>query len=182
MMTGFEGSPGKSYLNYNGLPDYTSKYGRGGENRISCPERYLSSYDMVSIAREREIRRSYSERLDSYMHKRNETLSERKGLVSSSRNDHGDDQVGGSRRSWNRGEGSFRFGEGPSARSVWQESKDEATLEAIRVVGEDNGISRAATGRNIPEVDMKATTDAHSGERASSLGFLDPCSGVTFHR
>ncbi|KAK8969229.1 Microtubule-associated protein TORTIFOLIA1 [Platanthera guangdongensis] len=109
MMMGFEGSPGKSYPNYNGLQDYTSKYDRGGENKISYPERYLSSYDMASIAREREIRRY--------------------------------DQVGVGRRSLNRGEGSFRLGEGPSARSVWQESKDEATMEAIRVAGEDNGIS-----------------------------------------
>ncbi|KAK8961071.1 Microtubule-associated protein TORTIFOLIA1 [Platanthera guangdongensis] len=166
MMMGFEGSPGKSYPNYNGLQDYTSKYGRGGENRISYPERYLSSDDMASIARGKESRRSDSERLDSYMHnsQRNGTLSGRRGLISSSRNDHGDDQVG-SRRSWNKGEGPFRLGEGPSARSVWQASKDEATLEAIRVAGEDNGISRAATGRNIPEVDMEATIDAHSGER-----------------
>ncbi|KAK8946772.1 Microtubule-associated protein TORTIFOLIA1 [Platanthera zijinensis] len=159
MMMGFEGSPGKSYPNYNGLQDYTSKYGRGSENRISYPERYLSSDDMASIARGREFRRSDSERLDSYMHnsQRNGTVSGRRGLISS-------DQVG-IRRSWNKGEGPFRLGEGPSARSVWQASKDEATLEAIRVAGEDNGISRAATGRNIPEVDMEATTDAHSGER-----------------
>ncbi|KAK8947191.1 Microtubule-associated protein TORTIFOLIA1 [Platanthera zijinensis] len=68
MMMGFEGSPGKSYPNYNGLQDYTSKYGRGGENRISYPERYLSSDDMASIARGRESRWSDSERLDSYMH------------------------------------------------------------------------------------------------------------------
>lgn len=30
-----------------------------------------------------------------------------------------------------------RFGEGPSARSVWKASKDEATLSAIRVAGKD---------------------------------------------
>ncbi|KAJ7541735.1 hypothetical protein O6H91_10G073900 [Diphasiastrum complanatum] len=41
------------------------------------------------------------------------------------------------RRTWERGSGSIRLGEGPSARSVWQASKDEATLAAIRVAGGD---------------------------------------------
>ncbi|KAF3454488.1 hypothetical protein FNV43_RR04935 [Rhamnella rubrinervis] len=40
---------------------------------------------------------------------------------------------------------SCRFGEGPSARSVSQASKDEATPEAIRVAGEDNSTSRTAS-------------------------------------
>ena len=40
-------------------------------------------------------------------------------------------------RAWERVPGAFRLGEGPSARSVWQASKDEATLAAIRVAGED---------------------------------------------
>ena len=40
--------------------------------------------------------------------------------------------------------GAARFGEGPSARSVWQASKDEAILEAIRVAGEDNSGSWCA--------------------------------------
>lgn len=38
----------------------------------------------------------------------------------------------GNRRVWDRGSGVVRQGEGPSARSVWQASKDEATLAAIR--------------------------------------------------
>eukprot|EP00249_Psilotum_nudum_P014118 c24677_g1_i1 orf=128-3100(+) len=41
------------------------------------------------------------------------------------------------RRGWDRVSAPTRLGEGPSARSVWQASKDEATLEAIRVAGED---------------------------------------------
>ncbi|XP_078436690.1 microtubule-associated protein TORTIFOLIA1-like isoform X2 [Wolffia australiana] len=53
-----------------------------------------------------------------------------------SRTDNNKDQIS-SRRAWEKGPGSgpFRLGEGPSARSVWQASKDEATLEAIRVAG-----------------------------------------------
>ncbi|KAJ0458077.1 putative MT-associated protein TORTIFOLIA1/SPIRAL2 [Helianthus annuus] len=49
------------------------------------------------------------------------------------------------------GPGPARFGEGPSARSVWQASKDEATLEAIRGAGEDNGPARVAVPELIPE-------------------------------
>ncbi|MCO5564593.1 hypothetical protein L7F22_018258 [Adiantum nelumboides] len=44
----------------------------------------------------------------------------------------------GIRRLWDRVPGAVRLGEGPSARSVWQASKDEATLAAIRVAGEDS--------------------------------------------
>ena len=32
------------------------------------------------------------------------------------------------------------FGEGPSTRSVWKASKDEATLSIIQVVGKDGKI------------------------------------------
>ncbi|WOL12193.1 hypothetical protein Cni_G20958 [Canna indica] len=56
-----------------------------------------------------------------------------------SRTEHDSDQVGG-RRAWNKGPGRFRLHEGPSARSLWQASKDEATLEAIRVVSGDLGV------------------------------------------
>lgn len=44
-------------------------------------------------------------------------------------------------RAWDRGGRPIRLGEGPSARSIWQASKDEATLAAIRVAGEDAGAS-----------------------------------------
>lgn len=47
-----------------------------------------------------------------------------------------------------RGLGTFRLGEGPSARSIWQPSKEETTLAAIRVAGEDGRM-------NVPEI-MKA--------------------------
>lgn len=60
----------------------------------------------------------------------------------SPRSEHENDQVG-ARRAWDKGTGHVRLGEGPSARSVWQASKDEATLAAIRVAGEDSGTVRA---------------------------------------
>lgn len=71
--------------------------------------------------------------------------------------EHENDQ-GSSRRGWDKGAGPVRFGEGPSARSVWQASKDEATLEAIRVAGEDNGASRTARVA-IPELTAEALGD-----------------------
>ncbi|XP_024018608.1 microtubule-associated protein TORTIFOLIA1 [Morus notabilis] len=71
--------------------------------------------------------------------------------------EHENDQ-GSSRRGWDQGAGPVRFGEGPSARSVWQASKDEATLEAIRVAGEDNGASRTARVA-IPELTAEALGD-----------------------
>lgn len=60
----------------------------------------------------------------------------------SPRSEHENDQVS-ARRAWDKGTGHVRLGEGPSARSVWQASKDEATLAAIRVAGEDSGTVRA---------------------------------------
>ncbi|KAI5079644.1 hypothetical protein GOP47_0005710 [Adiantum capillus-veneris] len=47
------------------------------------------------------------------------------------------------RRAWDKiaQSGLERHGEGPSARSVWQASKDEATLAAIRVAGEEREAS-----------------------------------------
>ncbi|KAL0399247.1 UNVERIFIED_CONTAM: Microtubule-associated protein TORTIFOLIA1 [Sesamum radiatum] len=74
--------------------------------------------------------------------------------IRSSKSDNEADQVG-SRRAWEKGGGPVRFGEGPSARSVWQASKDEATLEAIRVAGEDNGVARNARVA-IPEMTAEA--------------------------
>lgn len=56
------------------------------------------------------------------------------------REDLGTDQTV-TRRVWDTVQGSVRLGEGPSARSVWQASKDEATLAAIRVAGEDAGVA-----------------------------------------
>ncbi|XP_024539581.1 microtubule-associated protein TORTIFOLIA1 isoform X1 [Selaginella moellendorffii] len=56
------------------------------------------------------------------------------------------------RRAWDRGPGPVRSGEGPSARSVWRASKDEATLEAIRgAAGEE-----AVASDKSPEMVMES--------------------------
>lgn len=58
---------------------------------------------------------------------------------------------GNSRRAWDKSSVPIRLGEGPSARSVWQASKDEATLEAIRVAGEDCGVTSRTRRVSIPQ-------------------------------
>ncbi|KAM7279015.1 hypothetical protein ACFE04_006149 [Oxalis oulophora] len=78
--------------------------------------------------------------------------------VRSPKAEHENDQASG-RRGWEKGVGPIRLGEGPSARSVWQASKDEATLEAIRVAGEDGGTTRAGTRVAIPELTAEAMGD-----------------------
>ncbi|KAI0529684.1 hypothetical protein KFK09_002238 [Dendrobium nobile] len=154
MTVGFEGSPVRSLATTIDFKTTTSKFSRGAESRIP----YLSTDGMASVSRGKE----------SYAH-----AAPRRGLMASSaggrllRNEHGGDQVGSGRRAWDKADGPFRLGEGPSARSVWQASKDEATLEAIRVAGDDNGSSRAATRRPVPEKDMDAMADGDSGQEGA---------------
>ncbi|XP_077241444.1 microtubule-associated protein TORTIFOLIA1-like [Tasmannia lanceolata] len=177
LMMGFEGSSGRPSGKYNGLHDYSSsKLGRGGDGRIPFAERYLSSEGFVSGVRGRDPpwRPDPSEAWDSYAHgpSRNGHVSSRRALGGVSndgrlpRTDHNGDQVG-NRRVWDKGPGPVRLGEGPSARSVWQASKDEATLQAIRVAGEDGEISRTATREAIPEAE--ALADDNPGQERGPL-------------
>ncbi|KAJ6791182.1 microtubule-associated protein TORTIFOLIA1-like [Iris pallida] len=178
-MLGFEGSPGRSSNKYNGLHDYAGpKFGRGVDSRMPFAERFLASDNILLGVRGRDPSwRPDSETWDSYAY-----TSSRNGLISSRRGfggalvdcrlprttEHEGDQPG-SRRARDKGQGPFRLGEGPSARSVWQASKDEATLEAIRVAGEDNGTSRIATREAIRELDA---TDDNSGQERGPLWAL----------
>ncbi|KAL6840610.1 hypothetical protein ACP4OV_029474 [Aristida adscensionis] len=155
---GFDSSPGRSSMKYNGFHEYPNpKFGRGGDGRMGFAERYFST-DGMSSGRSQSWRPD-SEPWDSYAYSGSRSgMGARRGLDSVSsdsrmpRNERSNDQVG-PRRGWDKGQGPFRFGEGPSARSAWRASKDEATLEAIRVAGEDNGSSRAAARVAIPELD-----------------------------
>ncbi|XP_043688311.1 microtubule-associated protein TORTIFOLIA1-like isoform X2 [Telopea speciosissima] len=173
-MMGYEGSSGRLFSKYNGLPDYTStKLGRGSDGRIPFSERFLSSDGIVSGVRGRDPpwRPEVSDAWDSYNHgsSRNGNMGSRRALGGGSNDgrspiaEHDSDQVGG-RRAWDKGPGPVRLGEGPSARSVWQASKDEATLEAIRVAGEDGGTSRAAKKFAIPELTAEALGDDNVGQ------------------
>uniref|UniRef100_A0A5B6ZP01 Putative microtubule-associated protein TORTIFOLIA1 n=1 Tax=Davidia involucrata TaxID=16924 RepID=A0A5B6ZP01_DAVIN len=164
-MMGFEGSSNRPLGKYNGFSDYTMKLGRGGDGRIPFGERFASSDGIALGMRGRgpSWRSDVSEAWDFHTYGRNGQMGSRRALGGgpidgrSPKSDHDNDQVG-SRRAWDKGSGPVRFGEGPSARSVWQASKDEATLEAIRVAGEDNGTARSARAA-IPELTAEAMGD-----------------------
>ncbi|GER54876.1 potyviral helper component protease-interacting protein 2 [Striga asiatica] len=132
----------RSLGKYNGFPDYSSgKLGRGGDGRIHIGERF-STFDGPT-----KLRSPYgSDSWDFPYGKSGQMGSRRGGPMDARPNkpESNNDQIGSSRRAWEKGSGLVRFGEGPSARSVWQASKDEATLEAIRVAGEENGVTRGA--------------------------------------
>ncbi|KAJ8458199.1 hypothetical protein OPV22_031125 [Ensete ventricosum] len=170
MMQGFDKSPGRSSGKYNGLHDCSnSKFGRDSDGRFPFPERFLSSESMVSGVRRRGSPwRSESETWDYHGASRNGVVNSRKGFNAVpvdgrvGRSEHDADPVGG-RWAWDKGPGPFRLGEGPSARSVWQASKDEATLEAIRVAGEDNVTSITAARVTVPELDAEGIADDNLG-------------------
>ncbi|CAK9179621.1 unnamed protein product, partial [Ilex paraguariensis] len=153
-MLGFQGSSNRSLSKYNGFPDYSS-----------ANERLVPSNGIVSGMRGRgpPWRSEAPEVWDLHSFGKNGQMSSRRALGGGSigsrspKSEHENDQVG-SRRAWDKGAGPVRFGEGPSARSVWQASKDEATLEAIRVAGEDNGTARSARV-HIPELTAESLRD-----------------------
>lgn len=167
-MVGFEGSSNRSLGKYNGFPDYSSaKLGRGSDGRIPFGERFGPSDGIASGMRGRgpPWRSDMAEAWDfpTYGAPKNGQMGSRRALVSgpvdgrSPKAEHESDQVG-NRRAWDKGAAPVRFGEGPSARSVWQASKDEATLEAIRVAGEDSGATRTARVA-MPELTAEAMGD-----------------------
>lgn len=164
----FDGSSSRPSSKYNGFNDYSNaKYGRGGDGRIPYNERFTQTDGNAMGMRGRgpSWRSDMPEGWDfsGYGASRNSQIPLRRAFGGSSvdgrspKSMHESD-LGGSRRAWDRAAMPIRLGEGPSARSVWQASKDEATLEAIRVAGEDNGTSRA-TRVAIPEMTAEALAD-----------------------
>jgi hypothetical protein len=174
-LLGFDSSPGRSSMKYNGCHEYpNSKFGRSGDGRMGFAERYFSTDSMASGLRNSSWRPE-SEPRDSYGYSGSRSnMNTRRGLDSVSsdsripRNERGNDQAG-PRRGWDKGPGPFRFGEGPSARSAWRASKDEATLEAIRVAGEDNGSYRAAARVAVPELDGEGLNGDNQGDERGPL-------------
>ncbi|KAI4308030.1 hypothetical protein L6164_031149 [Bauhinia variegata] len=173
--TGFEGGSGRPSGRYNGFADYSSaKYGRGGDGRIPFGERFdANAFGMRG--RGPSWRSDMSEGWDfpGYGASRNVQMGSRRAFGGGSidgrspKSAHESDQSG-SRRAWDKAGTSIRLGEGPSARSVWQASKDEATLEAIRVAGEDNGTSQAARVA-IPEMTAEALVDNNVGQERDAI-------------
>ncbi|CAI0437153.1 unnamed protein product [Linum tenue] len=168
----FEGSSSNRSLGkFNGFSDYSSvKY----NGRAPFEDRFVQSDVNSSAARGRNPhwRADTSDTWDfpSYNSRNGQVGSRRApgggGSLGSPKSEHENDQVGSSRRGWDKGGGGpSRLGEGPSARSVWQASKDEATLKAIRVAGEDNGpLSRTARVA-IPELTAEAMGDDNGVEQ-----------------
>jgi len=174
----FEGSSGRPSSKYNGFNEYSnSKYGRGGDGRIPFNERFTQTDGNALGMRGRgpSWRSDMPEGWDfpGYGASRNGQISSRRAFGGSSidgrspKSVHESDQ-GGSRRAWEKAAMPIRLGEGPSARSVWQASKDEATLEAIRVAGEDNGTSRA-TRVAVPEMTAEAMADDSVGQERDAI-------------
>ncbi|KAL5804181.1 hypothetical protein ACOSQ3_030981 [Xanthoceras sorbifolium] len=171
---GFEGSTNRPLGKYNGFPDFSgAKY----NGRIPFGERFAQTDGVASGIRGRvpSWRSDMSDAWDfpAYGASRNGQVGSRRvpgaGPADgrSSKLEHESDQ-GGSRRAWDKGTGPVRLGEGPSARSVWQASKDEATLEAIRVAGEDGGTTRSARVA-IPELTAEALGDDNGGQERDPI-------------
>ncbi|KAF6175784.1 hypothetical protein GIB67_035911 [Kingdonia uniflora] len=114
-MVGSDASSSRSLGMYNGFPAYSNFW----QSDVS------------------QTRGSYS-----YGASRIQNISSKRAFDYTTRSANNGDQVG-NRRTWHKGSGPTRLGEGPSARSVWQASKDEATLQAIRGVSGDESGSRS---------------------------------------
>ncbi|KAL4325806.1 hypothetical protein GQ457_11G012840 [Hibiscus cannabinus] len=161
----FEGSHNRPLGKYNGFSDYGSKF----SGRIPFVERFAQSDGTAPGVRGRgpSWRSEMPGDWDflAFGASRNGQVVSRRAPASSNldsrspKSEHESDQFGG-RRGWDKGPGPARLGEGPSARSVWQASKDEATLEAIRIAGEDGVISQS--GR-VPELTAEAVGDDNVG-------------------
>ncbi|KAE8733566.1 Microtubule-associated protein TORTIFOLIA1 [Hibiscus syriacus] len=163
-MSAFEGSYNGPLGKYNGFSDYGSKF----SGRISFVERFAQPDGIAPGVRGRGPWRSEMPDDGDFLAfgaSRNGQVVSRRAPASSHRDsgspksEHESDQFGG-RRGWDKGPGPARLGEGPSARSVWQASKDEATLEAIRVAGEDGVTSHSG---HVPELTAEAASDDNVG-------------------
>ncbi|GFP98122.1 microtubule-associated protein tortifolia1 [Phtheirospermum japonicum] len=160
----FESSSNRSLGKYNnGFSDYSSgKLVRGGDGRMHFGERFAAFDGLTSGMKSRgpSWRSDGSDSWDFHYGKNGQMGPRRGGPIDirSGKSENENDQVG-SRRAWEKGAGPVRFGEGPSARSVWQASKDEATLEAIRVAGDDNGVARSGARVAMPEMTAEALGD-----------------------
>ncbi|KAK8294227.1 hypothetical protein V6Z12_D06G241700 [Gossypium hirsutum] len=143
----FEGPYNRHLGKYNGFSDYGSKF----NGQIPFVERFAQSDGIVPGVRGRgpSWRSEMPDGWDfpAFGASRNGQVVSRRAPASSSRDsrspksEHESDQLGG-RRGWDKS------------------SKDEATLEAIRVVGEDSVASQS--GR-VPELTAEAVGDDNVG-------------------
>ncbi|KAE8677276.1 ARM repeat superfamily protein isoform 2 [Hibiscus syriacus] len=161
----FEGSYNRPLGKYNGFSDTGSKF----SGRIPFGERF-AQYDGIGPSVRGRGPTWRSEMPDdwdfpAFGASRNGQVVSRRAPGSSNQDSRSpksehESYPFGVRRGWDKGPGLARLGEGPSARCVWQASKDEATLEAIRVAGEDAVTSQS--GR-VPELAAEAVVDDNVG-------------------
>ncbi|KAK9674349.1 hypothetical protein RND81_12G227000 [Saponaria officinalis] len=163
--SGYEGSsnrPGR----YTGYFDYGGRLPYG--DRYSTPEGDSTSMRIRGPPRRSDIQDQWD--FHSYGASKTGQPGVRRDMSTtavdgrSPRSDHESDLVS-SRRGWDKASADVRLGEGPSARSVWQASKDEATLAAIRVAGDDNGTARPANRVAVRELDAEALGNDNGPER-----------------
>ncbi|KAF8052743.1 hypothetical protein N665_1514s0015 [Sinapis alba] len=156
--SGRRGNPTAGFGKYNSFANYsTGKYnGRGPGDRGSQPDGAMRgrmwSSDMPD---------------DWFMHQHGASRNGQTGPRRSPRSEqYQNEHMGNGRRGWdNKAAGTIRYGEGPSARSVWQASKDEATLEAIRVAGEDGAVTRPTRVAAVPEAEAMGDEESEGQER-----------------
>ncbi|RID62592.1 hypothetical protein BRARA_E01655 [Brassica rapa] len=114
----------------------------------------------------------------SYASSRNAQTSSRKTLGTGPMDS---EHSGNSRRAWDKSSVQIRLGEGPSARSVWQASKDEATLEAIRVAGEDGGGTSRTRKVSIPQAEAIMEDDDDDDRRGQERDPVWTCWSNAMH-
>lgn len=185
-MMGFENAPNRSLQKNYAASDHSNpKYGTGNEGGSTFPERFFSFNDIQSANRRaRESSWGLSNagtdmcnnqaheiaRHDHVLEGQNISRRDRHGVLNqgrSSRNDSHNGNQFANTRGWDSRVGHIRLGEGPSARSVWQASKDEATLAAIRVAGEDAGASEVEA---LPESFSSRTSSRVTNPQSNAEG------------
>ncbi|CAN7071908.1 unnamed protein product [Brassica oleracea var. botrytis] len=156
--SGRRGNQTAGFGKYNSFANYsTGKYnGRGPGDRGSQPDGAMRGRMWGSDMPD-----------DWFMHQHGASRNGQSGPRRSPRSDqYQNEHMGNGRRGWdNKAAGTIRYGEGPSARSVWQASKDEATLEAIRVAGEDGAVTRPTRVAAVPEAEAMGDEESEGQER-----------------
>ncbi|XP_013741721.2 microtubule-associated protein TORTIFOLIA1 [Brassica napus] len=156
--SGRRGNPTAGFGKYNSFANYSSgKYnGRGPGDRGSQPDGAMRGRMWSSDMQD-----------DWFMHQHGASRNGQTGPRRSPRSEqYQNEHMGNGRRGWdNKAAGTIRYGEGPSARSVWQASKDEATLEAIRVAGEDGAVTRPTRVAAVPEAEAMGDEESEGQER-----------------
>ncbi|KAJ0250345.1 TORTIFOLIA1-like protein 1 [Hirschfeldia incana] len=135
---------------------------RSLESRVRGLERIVEEMSREMSIQSGKYKATAWDGPSSYVSSRNAQTSSRKTRGTGPMDS---EQSGNSRRAWDKSSVQIRLGEGPSARSVWQASKDEATLEAIRVAGEEGGGTSRTRRVSIPQAEAIMEDEDDDGDR-----------------